>query len=506
MTAGCVRLFIFASFKKVHAMKRFIRSIIQTILLVGCLLPLILSKPTEVQAQTVEPENPVYIYLFWGDGCPHCARAKPYFESLAAQYDNIVYKEYEVYYDPAGQEFFLLMAQQAGIEQFAVPTIFIGPYYVQGYSEEMDAAVVEVVELCTRQLCVDAGAGLLETEPQREPTSTMSVSQVPTEMVSAEPTSTATPQPQPTATPEMTVSPIPVSQENDQNPVGLQPTGQIELPWIGTIDASQSSPFFSTILIALVDGFNPCSLWVLTMLLALTLHTGSRKKVLVVGFIFLTVTAGIYALFIAGLFSVLSIAGFLIWIRVLVVLVALLFGVVNIKDYYWYKQGLSFTIADSKKPAIYKRMRNVVQASQSFPAMVGSTAVLAAGVSLVEFSCTAGFPVIWTNLITAQNITGAAFLLLLAIYMVIYQLDEMIIFGISVVTLKASRLEEKHGRVLKLVSGVLMITLAVVMLINPAWMNDLFSSLLVFGFAFGLTILILAVHRLFSDKGNRSAA
>ena len=266
------------------------------------------------------------------------------------------------------------------------------------------------------------------------------------------------------------------------------------------MDLGLQSITLSTALIAFVDGVNPCSVWVLTMLLALTLHTGSRKRVLAIGLVFLTVTAAIYALFIAGLFSVLKVASFLGWIQVLVGLIALFFALVNIKDYFWYKEGISFTIADEKKPGIFQRMRTVMDASQSFWGLVGATVVLAAGVSIVEFSCTAGFPVLWTNLLTAQNVSVAVFIGLLLLYMLIYQLDELIIFFSAVASLKVSRLEEKHGRMLKLIGGMLMLTLSVVMLVNPALMNDLGNSLLIFAAAFLATLMVLLLHRVILPK------
>jgi hypothetical protein len=120
---------------------------------------------------------------------------------------------------------------------------------------------------------------------------------------------------------------------------------------------------------------------------------------------------------------------------------------------------------------------------------------MAAGVSLVEFSCTAGFPVLWTNLLNAQNVPWLTFILLLVVYMLIYQLDELVIFFTAVFTLKASKLEEKEGRILKLIGGILMLTLAVVMLVNPERMNDLSGSLVVFGIAFGATLVVLLLHR-----------
>jgi hypothetical protein len=121
---------------------------------------------------------------------------------------------------------------------------------------------------------------------------------------------------------------------------------------------------------------------------------------------------------------------------------------------------------------------------------------LAAGVSLVEFSCTAGFPVLWSNMLSAQGVETGEFVLLLLVYMLIYQIDELVIFFVAVFTLKASRLEEKHGRILKLIGGTLMLTLAGVMIFNPNLLNDLNSALIIFAVAFGLTGLILLVHRI----------
>jgi hypothetical protein len=244
-----------------------------------------------------------------------------------------------------------------------------------------------------------------------------------------------------------------------------------------------------------VDGVNPCSIWALTMLLAITLHTGSRKKVMIIGLVFIAVTAGVYALFILGLFSVLTVLSFTGWIQAVVALVALFFAAVNIKDYFWYKEGLSFTIADDKKPGIFQKMRKVMDAGDSFWGLVGATVVLSAGVSLVEFSCTAGFPVIWVNLLTAQQVAPLTFGLLLLLYMFIYQIDELGIFLVAVITLKSTRVEEKHGRILKLGGGMLMFALALTMLINPRLMNSLTSSMIVFGSAIAATGLVLLVHR-----------
>ncbi len=446
--------------------------------------------------EAVKTGDPVFIYLFWGDGCPHCARAKPYFETLPEKFSGVFLRSFEVYYNQDNSTLFFLMAERFGVEQLAVPTFFIGPYYYQGYSEEIQPAIEELLEQCLKNGCVDSGAGIpgmpawLAVPAAATPAP---VQNSPTPQAAAV-SSTSTPTP-------LQMTPTAVSATSTPAGVGmLKSSSTLDIPFWGTVDLDLQPAALSTALIAFVDGFNPCSLWVLSMLLALTLHTGSRKKVFAIGLIFLSVTAGIYALFIAGLFSVLQIVSFLGWIQILVAAVALFFGLVNIKDYFWYKEGISFTIADDKKPGLFMQMRKIMDASQSFWGLLSATIVLAVGVSLVEFSCTAGFPVLWVNLLSAQQITGISFVLLLLLYMVIYQLDELVIFFSAVITLKASRLEEKQGRVLKLIGGMLMLTLSGVMLFDPSLMNRLDSSLAIFGLAFGVSLLVLVVHRVIMPK------
>lgn len=414
-----------------HDFKHLIKPGILTLILV--LLGLMISTTSTVKAQG---SGQVEIIYFWGDGCPHCAEAKPFLDRLEDDYPNVKITRYEVWYNAANQVLYKNKADALKVPEGGrgVPFIVIGDRYWMGYSPQ----IAEQIEAVVKEQAAQLPAG--ETP-------------------------------------------------------ALDSGDTLTLPLIGKIDLGHQSLFVSTLLISFVDGVNPCSIWVLTMLLAMTLHTGSRKKIIIIGLIFLTVTAGIYALFIAGLFTFLSIVSFIGWIQVVVALIALLFGLVNIKDYFWYKEGISFTIDDSKKPGIFQRMRRLVDASQSFWGLAGATALMAAGVSLVEFSCTAGFPVLWTNLLVSQNVTPLVFVLLLLVYMVIYQLDEMVIFFTAVYSLKATRLEEKQGRILKLIGGVLMLVLAAVMLINPQMMSSLSSALVIFAIAFALVVLVLVLHR-----------
>jgi thiol-disulfide isomerase/thioredoxin len=256
----------------------------------------------------------------------------------------------------------------------------------------------------------------------------------------------------------------------------------IRLPLLGEVALEGRSLFAATALVAFVDGFNPCSLWVLTVLLALALHTRSRRRVIIVGATFLTVTTAIYGLFIAGVFTVMSYLDHLGWIRWAVAALALGFALVNIKDAFRYKQGISLTIPDRFKPWVYRQGRGAAR-QQSTVGLVATTAGLAGGVALVELPCTAGFPVIWSTMVAGVETT--AFLGLLGLYLLIYVLDEAAVFGAAAVTMRSGKLQQRHGELLKLVGGVLMLGLALVLVAAPDRMADPTVILVLFLAALG---------------------
>lgn len=449
------------------------------------IISLSFSSFSRVTAQESTEDTDVNIYIFWGEGCPHCAEAKPVLEEIATEDDRIGFFEFEVYENQENLDLFIEMSDAYGVSPQGVPTIFIGEQCWIGYSENVKTEIANYINHCLENGCSDLGNSLISPT---NPTHTETLQETVTETAEASPApeSSSTPHESPTIsqTPTQTLG-------ETETPFG----NTITLPLIGTVDLSNQSLLFSTLIISIVDGFNPCSIWVLSMLLAVTLNMRSRKKVILIGFVFILVTGLIYALFIAGLFTVFKVVRFLGWIQVVVSLVALVFGVINVKDYFWFKKGISLTISDEKKPGIYKGIRRVMNASGSIWGMIAGTVVLAAGVSLVEFSCTAGFPVLWTNLLNAQEVSGMAFLGFLLVYMLVYQIDELGIFLVSVFSLRQTKIEEKHGQMLKLLGGMLMLSLAAVMLIDPAFMNKLTNALIVFAASFALTGLVLLVHQ-----------
>lgn len=265
----------------------------------------------------------------------------------------------------------------------------------------------------------------------------------------------------------------------------------VSLPVGGEIDPEEESLLVSTLLIGLVDGFNPCSLWVLTVLLGVTVRAG-REKVLAVGLTFLPVTALVYGLFIAGVLSIFSYVSHLDEIRVAVAVFALAVGVVSTKDFVAPDRGFSFSIPESRKPGLYDRIRTVLR-TDGLLSTVGATALLAAGVALLELPCTSGLPLAWSNLVAASDPSTPVYAGLLATYVLAYLSVELVIFGVAVVTLDRIRYGERRGRVLKLFAGTVMLGLGGALFLDPTVIEDVGAMVGLFLGAVGVTAAVSGI-------------
>ena len=437
--------------------------------LVASLVVLLLVLASTAHAQDAVASPPeartVDIYLFHGDGCPHCANAIAFLNDLREEHPTLLVHDYEVWYDQQNRDLFARIVDAYGRTVEGVPVILLG--------DEMWTGFGASIERDLRQRVAQ-----YETVPAPDPMQRLGL-----------PTGYG-------ADGEVMDD---VAADAAATPAaGEAGDGEtLSLPLLGTVDLASTSLLLSTGLIALVDGVNPCSLWVLALLLGVVLGSGgtSRRRVLIIGGTFLLITAAVYAAFIAGLFEVMALMSLIGPVRIAVAVLAIAVAAINIKDYLWFRQGFSLTIGDEAKPGIYKGIRNVVRSDGSWWLTLGATSALALGVTLVELPCTAGLPVVWTTILADAGVGRGLFFALLLVYMLIYLLDELAIFGAAVVTLRTTRLDDRGGRVLKLLGGAVMLALAVAMLWFPQALASLGGTLLVFANALGLTVLVLLVHR-----------
>jgi glutaredoxin len=170
-------------------------------------------------------------------------------------------------------------------------------------------------------------------------------------------------------------------------------SGNVSLGRFGSISASALGLPMFTLAMGLLDGFNPCAMWVLLFLLSLLVHWRDRTRMALVAGTFVVVGGAVSYAFMAAWLNVFLLLGFTAWLRLLLGSVALVLGLVNLNE-FWHK-GPHFTlsISASAKPGLYARMRGVIQ-TRSLPAALAAVAALAVVVNAVELLCTAGLPAV----------------------------------------------------------------------------------------------------------------
>lgn len=241
---------------------------------------------------------------------------------------------------------------------------------------------------------------------------------------------------------------------------------EIDLPLLGRFDwRSVPLPIF-TVLIGLLDGFNPCAFWVLMVMLGVLLHVRSRARMALFGATFVLASGLVYFLFMtawAGLFSALGDAR---WLSLTLGIVLVLMGLINLKELVWFKRGLSLTIADRAKPGLFKRMRNIASSTSVAAAFLG-IAALAFVVNLVELGCTIGLPAAYTQILALRDLSWTTRHGYLALYNLAYMIPLGMVVAVCVVTLRRFSLTERAAKVLKAISGVLLLLFGVMFLLWP---------------------------------------
>jgi glutaredoxin len=250
---------------------------------------------------------------------------------------------------------------------------------------------------------------------------------------------------------------------------GSAPKGEVRSALFGTLDASRLGLPLFTLALGLLDGFNPCAMWVLLFLLSLLVRLNDRRRMALVAGTFVLVSGAVYYAFMAAWLNVFLAVGFSDAVRWLLGAVALVIGAVNVKDFVAWGRGPSLSIPAAARPGLVARMRRAMQA----PALTASllaVAALAVVVNFVELLCTAGIPAIYTAVLAQQQLGVPAYYGYLGLYIVGYIADDSLMVALAVIALSSNRLTEGAGRWLKFVSGAVMLALGAVMLLRPEWL------------------------------------
>ena len=269
----------------------------------------------------------------------------------------------------------------------------------------------------------------------------------------------------------------------------------VQAPLLGIIDPDEWGLPLLTVVVAGLDAFNPCAFFVLLFLLSLMVHARSRSRMLLVGGTFVLISGLIYFIFMAAWLNVFLILGELRVVTIVAGLIAVVLATINIREYFLFGEGgPSLSIPESKKPGMYRRMRNLV-GTQNIWAMLAGTVILAIAVNSYELLCTAGLPMVYTRILTLRETDTFVYYLYLLLYNVIYIIPLLIIVLLFVMKLGSRKLGETEGRLLKLMSGMMMLALGLLLLIAPTALNNPGIAIGLLIGAVGLTWVIHTLSR-----------
>ena len=241
---------------------------------------------------------------------------------------------------------------------------------------------------------------------------------------------------------------------------------KVDAGWFGDISVERLGLPLFTLAMGLLDGFNPCAMWVLLFLLSMLIRLQDRQRMTLVAGTFVLVSGAVYYAFMAAWLNVFLMMGMSNPVRWTLAGMAFLIGSINVKDYFAFKKGISLSIPETAKPGLYARMRRLMQ-TEALTASLISVTVIAILVNFIELLCTAGLPAIYTAVLSQQGFSMAEYYAYLLLYIVAYIADDSLMVVIAVITLGSHKLTEQSGRWLKLISGSVMLMLSAVMLLRP---------------------------------------
>lgn len=245
-------------------------------------------------------------------------------------------------------------------------------------------------------------------------------------------------------------------------------TQERTIPILGKIDVKKTSLTLVGIILGFIDGFNPCAMWILLLLINMTLSINDRKKMITIGLTFIITSGIIYFLSMLGISVILDLT-MVTLVRDLIALVAIILGIYNLYIYIKTRKDTGCHVVDKeKRKGIIKKINDILSKKSSLLMILG-TIVLASSVNLVELACSLGFPTIYLELLSINNIHGLAKILYLIIYILFYLIDDLIIFLIAVFTLKSKGISTRYNKLVNLIGGILMILMGLLLIFKPNW-------------------------------------
>lgn len=388
-------------------------------------MALLLSVTSIVSAETTinnvnKSSDYCKILFFSRDGCPHCTKEAKFLDELQQKYPDLVIEKLDltastsdIHQNSANRQQLQQIGTRLGINISGVPFTLIGEEaYEIGYANDTitGAKIEEKLLQCYQNNNIGGQCS----------------------------------------------DPISAKQE-------------VSLPFIGTIDLHQLSLPMLTVVLGLLDGFNPCAMWVLLFLIGLLIGMKDRRRMWILGGTFIFTSAAIYFLFLTAWLNFFLLVGVEIWLRLIIAMVALYAGYYNLKQYFSRQEVVCKLEGGDKRRKIFAQLTAITKRDNLLWALSGIV-FLAIAVNLVELFCSAGLPAIYTQTLALSHLPTWQYYGYILLYVGFFMFDDIVVFLLAMKTLENTNISHKYTRFSYLVGGLLMLILGFLLIFKPEWL------------------------------------
>ena len=375
-------------------------------------------------------DDEITLYLFHGDGCPHCAAELEFLDEIEDDYPNLKIVKYEVWYNQENADLLQKVENAFEINRGGVPTTVIGDVVIIGYGDSTGGRIERAIDFYKSNDYVD--------QIKKIQDGTFSKEEVKDDFKKEE-----------------------KKKDDDLT---------INVPVFGKVNLKNVSLTSSAVIIGLIDGFNPCAMWVLLFLISVLIGMKDKKRMWTLGIAFLLTSAFVYLLIMLSWITIAVKITTIIWVRNIIAIVALIGAIVNIRAYIKSRNDSGCQVVDDKKrKKIFGKIKKFTSEKSFILALFGVMG-LAVSVNLVELACSAGLPLVFSELLALNNVSSFSKFMYTLLYVFFFLIDDLIIFIIAMFTMQVTGISTKYNKFSHLLGGIVMLLVGILLIFKPEWL------------------------------------